>query len=76
MTGSMENGKLGVGHSWKQGLLLNFTKVQKLPPIKFVVCGPNHMVAISENNTNEIGGGVSNKTSSTEKRDGSSYAWG
>jgi len=34
------------------------------------------MVAISENNTNEIGGGVSNKTSSTEKRDGSSYAWG
>ena len=71
VTGSMENGKLGVGQSWKQGLLLNFTKIPKLSGIKYVACGPNHMVAISDVSGNETGG-----TGGLEKRDGSSYAWG
>jgi alpha-tubulin suppressor-like RCC1 family protein len=56
VTGSMENGKLGVGQSWKQGLLLNFTNIPKLSAIKYVACGPNHMVAISDLASNETGG--------------------
>lgn len=48
VTGSMENGKLGLGQAWSQGVLLNFTQVPNIKGIKYVSCGPNHMLAISE----------------------------
>ena len=57
----MENGKLGIGESWDQGVILNFEMIPKLQGIKYIACGPNHMLAISDVNL---------------KQDGSTFAWG
>jgi alpha-tubulin suppressor-like RCC1 family protein len=46
VTGCKEGGKLGLGPSSTQGILLNFTPIPKLNGIIFVSCGPNHMLAI------------------------------
>jgi len=65
VTGSLEGGKLGVGSALIQGFLLNFTMIQDLVSIKYVSCGPSHMLAISEYNSD-------NPTI----KDGSTYSWG
>jgi alpha-tubulin suppressor-like RCC1 family protein len=64
VTGNMDNGKLGLGSAWSSGVLLNFTHNQTLQKIKYVTCGPNHMLAITDN-----------KSDSTDPRSGI-YAWG
>lgn len=65
VAGNLENGKLGLGSSMKKGFLMSFTLIQGLVPIKYVCCGPNHMLAISDFNS-EL----------HELKDGSTYAWG
>ncbi len=44
---------------------MNFTIIQGLAPIKYLCCGPNHMLAISDFNS-EL----------HDLKDGSTYAWG
>jgi alpha-tubulin suppressor-like RCC1 family protein len=46
--GNLENGKLGLGNSWREGVILNFTQIPNLHGAKYVSCGPNHMMAICE----------------------------
>ena len=65
VTGSLEGGKLGLGQAWKQGFLLHFTMIPDLHSIKYVACGPSHMLAISDYNHEANDG-----------RDGSTYVWG
>jgi len=46
VTGNLENGKLGLGESQNNGLILSFTRVPYLNGITYLAAGPNHMVAL------------------------------
>lgn len=48
MCGNMEYGKLGLGEGWSQGVILTFTVIPNLRGIKYMACGPGHMIAISD----------------------------
>lgn len=65
VTGSLEGGKLGLGSAWKSGYLLHFTVIPNLFYIKYIACGPNHMLGISEYSSD-----------ANEDKDGKTYAWG
>jgi alpha-tubulin suppressor-like RCC1 family protein len=53
VVGSKEGGKLGLGPSMVHGLLLNFTKIPSIYGIKFLSCGPYHMLGI-QNDSEEL----------------------
>lgn len=69
MAGSKDGGKLGLGPSTMEGILLNFLPIPNITGIKFLACGPNHMLSI-QNRVPETFG------LSHSKFDGSTYAWG
>ena len=50
VAGSMEHGKLGLGTNQRSGFAQDFTLVSRLRSVKYVSCGPTHMLAIVDKN--------------------------
>ena len=57
VAGSMEFGKLGLGHNLRSGFALEFTEVSRLKhvSIKDVSCGPRHILAIAQSSSSSSG---------------------
>ena len=54
VSGSKDGGKLGLGPSSMVGILLSYTPIPKLSGVKFVACGPNHMLAIKSSKSEKL----------------------